>query len=127
MYPGVLDSTNVSFDPPEAVGLIAAPYGYSTDEVRSEGWHIDPSRAIARIGMGSTDGHNVMMVYADRDVTICFTGPVTDILGSPLVADHVDLQLSYGWNWVEIVDEGAGEVWLRVMTEAPEHWGLLAR
>lgn len=127
VYPGVLDSTNVSFDPPEAVGLIAAPYGYSTDEVRIEDWHIDPSRAIARIGMGSSDGHNVMMVYADRDVTISFTGPVTDILGSPLVADHVDLRLSYGWNRVEIVDESAGEVWLRVMTESPEHWGLFAR
>lgn len=127
VYPGVLDDTNMSFDPPEAVGLIAAPYAYSTTAVQESDWWDDTGRALGRIGMGSSDGHYVMMVYADRDVTISFTGPVTDILGSPLAADHVDLQLRYGWNWVEVVDEGTGEVWLRTTTELPASWGLFAR
>lgn len=125
IYPGALDSSNVSFDPPEAVGLIAAPFGYAVGEAGMPGWHHDPSRALGRIAMASGAGNYVMLVYADRDVTVSFTGPVSGILGSSLSAGHADLELEFGWNRVEVVSVGVDVVQLRTTYEFSPVWGLV--
>ena len=126
IYPGALDSSNVSFDPPEAVGLIAAPFGYAVGEAGTPGWQNDPNRALGRIAIASGAGNYVMLVYADRDVTVSFTGPVSGILGSSLSADHADLELEYGWNRVEVVPDGVDVVQLRTTYEFSPDWGIVS-